>query len=207
MKLLGIDPSMSGTGIVAIDVSGAAGLTRVELLHRWTIRPKGDSLYARATHLTERISSDLSALSDSQDPNDWTLVVEDPTDYQGFSGNKTAGETLARFRSGAVLGVAVGAVLGNLECCCRSFFNRSRVVVLPSRVWLPRGLRQAFLKHADVVRTLRRWHKPLVECNDDEVMAAGVALYWYRNQRTAEAQAAAYYRPTPRLPRRPAPVA
>lgn len=194
-KLIGVDPSMSGTGIVALEVTREAGLDRVKLFDHWTIRPpRGKPLLDRLIYLHDQVFTDLVNLeARDADPNRWALVAEDPTDFTLHPGVETG--RAARYKSGAVLGAAVGAVLTGLHGVL-GYFNLSHVVAIPSRTWLPKGGRGgSFMGHAQVVSTLRRFHPALKPCNDDETMAAGVALYWYRNQ-------VALAKPAPRLVRR-----
>lgn len=183
MKLIGVDPSMTATGIVVLSVSEAAGMIHVELLRRWTIRPKGETLLDRLVDLRNRVFRDLNGLAESDGFRGWNVIAENPTDFTLHPG-VTSGRA-ARYKAGAILGAAVGAVLITLDDAVESVFSGSALHVIDSQTWLPTS-RAGNLVHrtakADVAANLKRIHPALKDCNADEIMAAGVALFWYRNR-------------------------
>lgn len=173
MIVIGIDPSSRATGVVVLRCAKGEAL---EVMLKTTIRPKGADLATRCVDLYEGILSlPLRAVVENAAATmgyreTVNVVIEDPTDYP-YAGQRHKNAGGAAGKVGAAFGACVAAL---------STFGWP-IKAIPSQRWLPRirGSRGSHLMPHKLARTfLRRQMYPHLEsATDDEVFAAGVALY------------------------------
>ena len=169
MLILGVDPSLTATGLVLLDTGVTPG-PRV-LLHS-TVRPrsKGQSLATRLVELDRRVRDFLYDEVQYRTGSEIEAACEDPTDWKPHGGLQGRVETTRIAKLGAAFGVAYLALAHTMP-----------TTVYPTREWLPwkRNRRGGvhFLAHADVKRLMLMAHPVLEGLTDDELMAAGVALH------------------------------
>lgn len=182
--VVGIDPSLSATGLVALLASRRPGgpFLDVAVPQRLTVRPP------RNGPLGQRLSALWGATYETLDTwlslrfgvTDWWVVSENPMDYTAVPGQRyNSPENIGKL--GAATGVVLEAawdVLATIEG------GADHLVELGTKAWLPktRGKRGGshFMAHDDVVKLLRRAYPVLAGTTDDETMAAGVALHHAR---------------------------
>lgn len=170
MILVGVDPSLTATGLVILEEEG----TTVRLRGRHTVRaPAKGELSERLFELAAEVAHWL----DNALPRPGVvLVMEDPTDFPG--GPRRSAGTAAK------LGAAFGVVSVVVRHAAR--LAAGTVAVYPSQQWIPKqtGRRGGGWKyatpHKQVVWALRHLVPELEAATDDEVMAAGVALHHRR---------------------------
>lgn len=174
---LGIDPSLSHTGLVVLRwrISQPAGY---ELLARVTVASEDDRpMYDRTCLLFNAVRRSIDSLLGLM-PD--VIVVEDPLDQQATAKFGRAPSSIARMGYG--VGVVASALLVVADV---------PVFFVPASVWIPKtqtGRLPHAMKHAQAVQLLRqqmRLENPpqTGRPNDHEVMAAGVAQWWMQRER------------------------
>ena len=183
--LIGIDPSLRGTGIVGLHVG-----PMVRVLYAHTVREptrQADlSLAVRLHKLHDSMVASLRACYDqcvkrARIPD--RIIIEDPTDFSAGWGGSRMRRSSDIAKTGAAFATAVMAARGNLG----AWSIDGGPVAIPTHDWLPRDRNARggthFMKHDKAIAQLRTIYPALRELKDDEVMAAGVALWWHRRGR------------------------
>lgn len=186
IPVVGADPSLTATGIVALLVRTAeADPSRVKLdvkvVRRVTVSaPKNGSMPIRLDALyldcerafkvaRDNLFADL--LSMGEPTIEPVMVMEDPMDFTIHGGG--------RLRSADSLH-KIGAAVATVMLAASAAFGAENVQAYGTKAWLPRTGGH-FMKKELHIRLLRNIYRPLLECNGDEVMAAGVALHHMRS--------------------------
>lgn len=168
--VLGIDPSLSATGIVALQRDGDPGAWR--LVYRHTVRPpaKG-ALVSRLEALYRDVyKAVLTAIAGRPEP--MTAAAEDPSDFR--VPGKSGVSQLIRF------GAGVGVALLAAQCACHEL--GLPLVTYGVNEWIPKvgGRRGGGWKHPmshkDLLAQARLIIPGTTEATDDEVMASALAL-------------------------------
>lgn len=164
---VGIDPSLSATGIAALAREGMAW----RLVYKHTVgAPAKGSLISRLDALSRDVYEAMFAVLAGRD-GPITVAAEDPSDFR-IPGK---GGPSQRFRFGA--GVGVVLLAAQRACDCFGL----RVQTYGVHEWLPksrigRGGWTAPTRHAHVIATTRRLIPGTQQATDDETMAAALAL-------------------------------
>lgn len=194
--VIGVDPSLTATGLVVLDRLGVGRDVRV--LARATIRTKAeDSLYHRASYIQDAIATLVA---------DWrtrfevqVAVIEDPTDQvMTAKGDGRKGHDLRGPSSIAKLGVGVGAAL-----CGLSVTQLQEVHLVEAAKWLPKQHGKVAQRKALTIDRIRRGVGLSLEATEHEVMAAGVAEWWLAEERQRELRKIRGIPEPPALGRRP----
>lgn len=168
--VIGIDPSLSATGIVALQRDGEPGAWR--LVYRHTVRPttKG-SLVSRLDALDRDVrASVLQAICGRPEP--LAAAAEDPSDFR--VPGKSGVSQLIRF------GAGVGVALLAAQRACHEI--GLPLVTYGVNEWIPKvgGRRGGGWKHPmshkDLLAQARHMIAGTVGATDDETMAAALAL-------------------------------
>jgi hypothetical protein len=171
VRLIGIDPSLTATGVVDVSTAKVAALDlEVKLNWNATIRTHSkQTLGHRLIHIANQLKELLSAA----DITDYTcIVIENTTDFRSIPGHRR------KQRDVAVTGAAFGAAVA-----ATSAFGDPELY--GTREWIPmtrtRGARH-FASHKLMREYIRTRWPELAELTDDETFAAGVAIYaaWIR---------------------------
>lgn len=183
--VIGIDPSLTATGMVAIgarrQTPPAAG-HEVNVFARFTIKPPRNGPLAErlaALRLGVRVTlRHMIALRLGS--QEWWVVSEDPTDFTAIAGKKfRSTESIAK------LGAATGVVLaGAYELLSEMENGTEHLVTFGTKEWLPKTRNKHggshFVDHDLAVQLLRRCYPQLADSTEHETMAAGVAMHHAR---------------------------
>jgi Holliday junction resolvasome RuvABC endonuclease subunit len=169
--VVGIDPSLTATGVAVLEWPGAG----MRLLHRETIRT------APAAPLIERLETIRDGLilallrARALAGEEWLeMAVEDPTDFRA---PKSGPSQMLLF------GTAIGVAMITASHIGEQHAIPVRCYKLGE--WLPkaRGTRGGGWIHPEKHKTVIERHRALVpglrEASDDEVMAAALALHHF----------------------------
>ena len=165
MILLGIDPSLTATGLIVLDVT-----RRPEVLAHTVYRTqRKDGLPNRLGGLYDTVSIFVNGTGVEHGKTD-RVICENPTTFKiGWSARLRNPETIGKL--GAAFGVCLAA--------CRAY-----PVTLVSQDWIPRHTAH------NVFRAVLQSTFPCLKgLPDDAVFAGGVALTWWEtHQHTTEAK-------------------
>jgi Holliday junction resolvasome RuvABC endonuclease subunit len=163
-RLVGIDPSLTATGLVVVELTP----TTQTVVWRRTVRSHtGEDLLARLSQLATTVSHAVVGATEAFPCAD--VVIEDPTDQKLIGRNRNVGSICK-------LGAAVGAIMVSVA---RDIHLPMHAV--PASHWLPKTQTGNFrhaVKHDVAKLLLRHQIVGLDEATDDEVFAAGVAVWW-----------------------------
>lgn len=172
--IVGVDPSLSATGIATLELVGDPGAWRVSYrTHVGAPGPAKDrSLVDRLAVLEREVrGSLLAALVGRQEP--MLVVAEDPSDYRA----PKAGGPSQRTKFGAGVGVVLLTarhVAGELGIQLETF---GTAVWLPTQAGRRGGGWRYKMPHKDVLAQTRRLVPGTQEATDDETMAAALAFW------------------------------
>lgn len=161
MRVIGIDPSLTATGIVDLEVAKVAAVdVRVDINWSATIRTNPrQSLVDRLGF----IASEMMQLLATAAIHHTLTVIEDVTDFRSIPGKKRKQSVISL--TGAAFGVAVA--------CATQFTSP---VLYGTRDWIPQERKNKFPEHKRMRSYIReRWG--LGDLTDDETFAAGLAIY------------------------------
>jgi hypothetical protein len=182
--LIGVDPSLTGTGLVAMRVELPLPLadqtwpfhpSRVQLVDRCTVRtaPSMGSLTLRLLHLSDCVAAWVAETLSEVQADHWCVAVEDPTVFTTFRGEKRSQAVLAQ--TGAAFGCALAAVRSSAAVGVP-------IVGIPVTTWYPRekGKRGSHPVKKDwVIAHFRATYKPLLGGllvkEEDQIMAFAMA--------------------------------
>lgn len=175
LTVMGVDPSLAGTGLAVLDIEAVRLRGRpelaVEVLAAQRVPTKASSSLAfrveQIARAVRHIGTDFARAAWA-DGSPFFVAVEDVTSFKSIPGMKR------KQRDIAVGGVALGAALAAIA----AMPLREPVALLPLDRWLPKRRGAAFAKHERVRDYMRARWPALRSTSDDVTFAAGLALFF-----------------------------
>lgn len=171
---MGIDPSMTATGIVLLKIESGDHLQKwkvKQIVHSETVRTYSHmQLPARLAKIHNCIGTtvaDCAVDIKTGDLRAFGIVIENPSDFKSAK-DKRNPQTIA------LLGMATGVAIHAASMSGRD------VIIIGSKVWYPteqgRGGRRHMMKKDHVIAFLQRGYG-LQSLNEHCTMAVGVVMY------------------------------
>lgn len=166
-RIVGVDPGLNSTGLVALDFLAPG--RAVLVAHRRARTNPRHTLTQRLGTLAGSFREFLDLVVFRRDEARLAFAIEDPTEWGMLT------DRPRQFNTAARLGAAFGLLAGMAMVT-----PGAAVALVPVREWYFRD-RGRFMRHDQVAAVLRRSLPVLAPLSEDEVFAGGVAWHVARS--------------------------